>query len=323
MIDNKQVLVTAVTSVYNQKDTIAQAIESILAVSDELEEYILLDDGSTDGTSEIVRRYAKENNIIKLLINRTNMGTVYSFRRLFSEARGNYVLGVAGDDYLQPEAMIKLITFAKNNPGYGLYFGNIFIEYPNKGDYRIEANLKLSTVGRCCSPDTIGSMVKGKAIPSAGMLIYKNYISDPKIYRDDFKWLADWVGNLIIALRYGAGYLPMTTVVWRVYESNFSAQSKNWKLQREVVKHMINVLKTPEYQDIYRSMVKYDLFRSLSWDIPRLMLLDISLWDRYTLKIILVGIFRGLHDIASSFVPRNLKNIIKKIKSSLLYALNL
>lgn len=61
--------ITIVTMVYNSKSYIDECIKSVLNQSFKDFEWVILDNGCTDGTSEILRKYAKVDTRIKLYIN--------------------------------------------------------------------------------------------------------------------------------------------------------------------------------------------------------------------------------------------------------------
>lgn len=310
--DAPPLTVSAVTSVFNQEKTIGQAIESVLALGDSIEEYIILDDASTDNTASIVAEYARKHPIIKFLRNEKNCGCVAGFRRLFAEARGNYVLGLAGDDFLLPANMVSLIEFAKANPGMGLYFGDIIINAPE--EFRaINTDFRLSEKPRTFHPDEVGPAIVGLSIPSAGMLIDKRFISDPAIYRSELRWFADWIGNLIIVFRHGAGYAPGATAVWNVYSTNFSAQGAQWKEHKKVLEKTLACFRSDEYRDIYRIMIKYKLFNCNAQGFYRLFTTDFRCWDRYTPRILKDCIFRMTRNYFAARLPPPMKDFFRTI----------
>ncbi|OQA86647.1 MAG: putative glycosyltransferase EpsE [Lentisphaerae bacterium ADurb.Bin242] len=310
--DAPPLTVSAVTSVFNQEKTIGKAIESVLALGDSIEEYIILDDASTDNTASIVAEYAQKHPIIKFLRNETNGGCIAGFRRLFFEAHASYILVIPGDDFLLSTNMKALIEFAKANPGMGLYFGDIIIHSPEERR-AINTKFDLSKKPRTYSPDEIGPAIVGLSIPSAGMLVDKRLISDPKIYRNELQWFADWIGNMIIALRHGAGYAPGPTAVWNVYSTNFSAQGAQWKKQKEVLEKTLACLRSDEYRDIYRIMIKYKLFNCNAQGFYRLFTTDFRCWDRYTPRILKDCIFRMTRNYFAARLPPPMKDFFRTI----------
>ena len=96
-----------IVPVYNCQDYIARCIESVLNQNTKDMELILINDGSTDNTKEIIKQYAKENELIKI-INKKNAGVSRARNDGLKKATGKYVLFLDADDYLS-ENYIKEI----------------------------------------------------------------------------------------------------------------------------------------------------------------------------------------------------------------------
>ena len=86
---------------YNHMDYITEAIESALAQDGDYKQEILLsDDGSADGTARVMARYAqKYPGRIRDISRGGNFGISENYRHCFSEAAGNYIAVLEGDDY--------------------------------------------------------------------------------------------------------------------------------------------------------------------------------------------------------------------------------
>ena len=89
--------ISYVVIAYNRATYINECIDSILA-QDIKKEIICIDDCSTDGTYEILKKYSEEYKEIKLFKNDKNMGTVYSRTKGISKCSGEYMLFVDSDD---------------------------------------------------------------------------------------------------------------------------------------------------------------------------------------------------------------------------------
>ena len=110
MINDKP-LISILTSVYNTEKYIGQCIESVLNQSFIDYEFIIIDDGSTDKTAEIIEKYAKLDNRIKFF-KKKNTGLTNSLNYGIGLANSNYILRLDADDLMlanRIEIVYKLI----------------------------------------------------------------------------------------------------------------------------------------------------------------------------------------------------------------------
>jgi glycosyltransferase involved in cell wall biosynthesis len=91
-------LVSVLMTAYNREKYIAEAIESVLASTYKNFELIIVDDGSTDKTVEIIQHYQHSDNRIKLFINPNNLGDYPNRNKAASYATGDFIMFVDSDD---------------------------------------------------------------------------------------------------------------------------------------------------------------------------------------------------------------------------------
>lgn len=108
-----------VMSVYNNAPYVGAAIDSILAQSFTDFEFLIVDDGSTDGSGEIIAARAAGDARIRM-IRQTNRGFVASLNRLFAEAKSRWVARMDGDDLSHPERLARQMKFLDANPKVGV-----------------------------------------------------------------------------------------------------------------------------------------------------------------------------------------------------------
>lgn len=105
-------LVTVITPAYNAEYFIKETIDSVLEQSVSNWEMIVIDDGSTDRTQEIVAEYAQMDARIRLIVNESNMGVARTRNRGLELFRGQYVAFLDSDDYWEPNMLEKMIARA-------------------------------------------------------------------------------------------------------------------------------------------------------------------------------------------------------------------
>ena len=119
MSDNRKPVVSVVMPVYNTEKYLAEAIESILAQTFSDFEFIIVDDGSQDRSSEIIREYERRDARIRFLELETNVGKAVA-KNIGNEAsRGKYIAGMDSDDVSLPRRLETQVEFLRANPGIG------------------------------------------------------------------------------------------------------------------------------------------------------------------------------------------------------------
>jgi len=110
-------LISVVLSVYNAEKYLSEAIESILSQSYGNFEFIIINDGSTDRSLEIIKSYEDERIV---LISRENRGLIASLNEGIIKATGKYIARMDADDISLPERFEKQITFMEDNHEIGI-----------------------------------------------------------------------------------------------------------------------------------------------------------------------------------------------------------
>jgi len=111
--------ISVAMSVYNGERFLAAAIESVLGQTFADFEFLILDDGSRDGTRAIIEAFAARDARIRPIL-RENRGLVASLNQLLTEARAPLVARMDGDDICKPERFARQIAFLAGNPEYGV-----------------------------------------------------------------------------------------------------------------------------------------------------------------------------------------------------------
>ena len=107
---------SVVMPVRNLAPFVGAAIESILAQSFADFEFVIGDDGSSDGTREIVRAWAERDPRIRLLEREGGLGPAGSSNWVVSEARGEIVARMDGDDVSHPDRLRRQLAILDANP---------------------------------------------------------------------------------------------------------------------------------------------------------------------------------------------------------------
>jgi glycosyltransferase involved in cell wall biosynthesis len=112
---------TVLIPVFNCAKYIVAAIESVLAQKYTDYELLLIDDGSTDNTAEIISKM-KDSRIV-FLKNSKNRGIVYTLNKGLALAKAKYIARMDGDDIILGNRLETQIDFLNSNPDFGIVGG--------------------------------------------------------------------------------------------------------------------------------------------------------------------------------------------------------
>ena len=105
--------ITVLMSVYNGAEFLQEAIDSILTQTFSDFEFLIIDDGSTDDSVQIIESYTDDR--IKLIRNTQNIGLTKSLNRGISLASGKYIVRMDADDVSLPHRIKKLVSYMNEN----------------------------------------------------------------------------------------------------------------------------------------------------------------------------------------------------------------
>ena len=107
-------MVSIIVPVYNAEEYISRCVDSILNQEYKDFELILVDDGSTDCSGQLIDDYAKADNRI-VVIHKENGGVSHTRNLAIEHARGTYIQFLDSDDWITPDATKLLVRAAEEN----------------------------------------------------------------------------------------------------------------------------------------------------------------------------------------------------------------
>ena len=153
---------TMLTSVQNRERYLDQTIASILAQDFTDFEYIIVDDGSTDATPEILQRWAARDPRIVVERLPHNVGVAQSLNRGLALARGEYIGKQDSDDVCLPSRLRAQVALLDREPEIVLRLGKF------QPDRRARPLGRRPQVGKSVGLAFLGCSIFGNADPGAG-----------------------------------------------------------------------------------------------------------------------------------------------------------
>jgi len=133
MTKNPYKKLSIVIPCYNEKNSISEIINQVKNVDIPLEkEIIIVDDFSTDGTREILKKLQKSEQGIKILFSEKNMGKGYSLRNGFTHSTGDIIIIQDADLEYDPNEYAVLLKPILDNEADVVYGSRFKVDYVDK-----------------------------------------------------------------------------------------------------------------------------------------------------------------------------------------------
>ncbi len=144
--------VSVIIPTYNCADYIEQTLESILNQTFQDFELIVVDDGSTDRTQDIVARHAPR---VRLIVQK-NSGVCVARNRGISEAKGQFICLVDHDDYWFADKLACQVEAMEKYPESGVIYTDFTLWFPEDGRFPEPRTLHTAIPGDRIDPDYSG-----------------------------------------------------------------------------------------------------------------------------------------------------------------------
>ena len=201
--------VTVITPSYNQAAFLEETIRSVLSQNYPNLEYFVMDGGSTDGSVEIIQRYAGQ---LAGWVSEKDRGQADAINKGFDRATGDIVAWLNSDDLYLPGAIASAAAALESHPQWGMVFGDVVsingagerINVMTYGGWGLDELMQFNIIGQP------GVFMRREALQKAGPLDLSYHF-----LLDHHLWLR-------VAQEAPMGYIPQ-----RWASARFHADAKN------------------------------------------------------------------------------------------------
>ncbi len=214
MIEN---LVSVIIPVFNRQDYVAETIESVINQTYNNIEIVIINDGSTDNSEEIIRSFAAHYPKKINLINQQNQGQVKARNNGLKVARGEFIAFLDSDDVWLPEKIEKQIHLFENEVGL-VYSGVQYIDALGK-----------VIGGELCDQSIRGSVYEKLLVKNrmtGGTVVVKNEaLKKVGLFDETLKAAENWDLWIRIAKFYELDFVDETLLKYRKHSDNMSGNN--------------------------------------------------------------------------------------------------
>lgn len=242
--------VSVLMSAYNSEKYIAAAIESILTQTFTDFEFVIINDGSTDRTPEIIAEYAARDKRIKFIDNRINAGLIAALNQGLDFCRGEYIARMDSDDISLPTRFQIQTEYLDAHPECGVVGAWIKCFWNNGNTKTNRYPEKVSLL----------DMVASNPIANPVSMIRRKILSDKNFkYNPEFVAAEDYAMWTELIFLCEIHNLQSVLLEYRCHNNNISVrmnetQSKNTKIISDGILNKISDV--PQIQKRLRKIAK-------------------------------------------------------------------
>lgn len=254
----KNNLVSIIMPSYNSSRYIEDSIKSIVTQSYKNWELLIIDDGSTDESVNIIMNFCKTDKRIKLYKNRVNKGVSKTRNLGIDKAKGNWIAFLDSDDIWEKTKLQKQIDFYKKTGSGFIFTGAKYIDENGqlyKGVFEIPEIVSYK------------NLLSQNVITCSSVLIKRDIIGEHKMERDDIhEDFAFWL-KILKEVNYAYG-INEQLLIYRICKNSKSGNKiKSLIMAYKTYKYMgINSIVAVFYMQIYilKNLKKYSIIKKIN-----------------------------------------------------------
>lgn len=294
---------------YNHGTQLRELLHSLLSQSRLPDEIVVVDDGSTDNSVEIIEELAKQHLLIKLYRNKQNRGVVYTLNRALEMTACDYVTFPSADNMVLPGMYESAMSILSEHPEAGLCCSDpiYFEEKTGKMD---KQELNLSVKPTFFSPQEVVLLSRTKGFCPGNIchttVVNRLALIDAGIggvgYLPDLKWHCDFFAINVVAFRKGVCYIPQGFGVFRIVDHSYCRKIHPWEIRKAVYQKIVKYLDSPEYADVKPLFQKSAILSHFTYSILRVILQN-PVWYSYLNPVFIKRVWPATIRIIAVNIP--------------------
>ncbi|HEX8429892.1 MAG TPA: glycosyltransferase [Longimicrobium sp.] len=211
--------VSVVVPSYNYAAYLGECLASIVGQRGFADfEVIVVDDGSTDGSREVIAGFADDPRFV-VIAHETNRGHIRTMNDGFRRARGEYVIHVDADDFWHPDLLARVVAVLDAHPSVGLvHTGYRLVD----GEGRVTSERATNIpYGDGWVGDALPFLLFENFIPPAAALFRRSALEEiGGELPEEIPYAEDWRMWMAIARRHEFAYVDASLASYRVHDRN-------------------------------------------------------------------------------------------------------
>jgi len=210
---------------YNHAKYLPECLESILSQSYKPDEILIIDDGSTDNSVQVIQEFQKRVPEIVLVRNEKNIGVHRTFNKALRLVKNTLIAPFAADDFIFPGFFEKAMALFVKNEDLAIVFADNVNFYDKKPYQFITNKVHICSEPKIFQPqEFINTLRKTNFyIASCACIYNKDIVLKYGGYNEQLLSLTDYYLNAQIAFRHPIGYIPEPMAAYRLVSNSYGA----------------------------------------------------------------------------------------------------
>ncbi len=275
---------------YNDARYLPDSLAAICTQTVPPNELIIVDDGSTDHSLEVIKEYVGRYPFVRLIRHERNRGLMASINVALAAATADYIVWAAADDRLLAHFIERNIEILSGHRGAGVSFSRLATfqdgtetvrEY--RGETGMSPAFDLGAEPHFLTPQELNARLARSYLWMSGntVLCRRDALLAAGGFRPELRWHTEWFVYWVVALRHGACVVPATLALMRERPATYSRSGMLDPVQqRQVLRALAAAIKDRQYGDVAPTFRSRPALLSPFGDLMlRVLVGDRKYWD--------------------------------------------
>jgi len=265
-------LVSVVIPAYNCGNLIGETLESVVTQDYPKFEVIVVDDGSTDNTQQVVESFGSDK--VRYIKQANSGGPSRPRNKGIQEARGRYIALIDSDDVMLPGKIACAVALLDQEPDLGFIFTNFVKFDESRGQYpgafldtyEYFRNLPKRRIGKSCyvirSAAAYDGLVSENYVGTSSVVIRKAVFDRVGLFDESMAGPEDFDMWLRVTSLYNIGFIDMIGHRYRVRTESITTRG-----DKRLIPHKVRILERELERSNLPSSVRTKLKRKLSHEL--------------------------------------------------------
>ncbi len=303
---------------YNHARFLPRCLNAVLSQKVPPDEIIVVDDGSTDDSREVLAAFAAKSPRIRPLHNERNLGIAATCNRALAAATGDYVSLLAADDQVLPDLIESCLPLLIQHPGAGAASGLCEWRCADTGLVWYQGT-RMPQEACYLNPQEMVRLCRSGRFSMAGQhaVFKRSAVLEAGGMIQDLRWFMDVFSSWVIGFRHGVCHVPKVLSVFNSSKTSYYHSAKGAEERGLVLGRFLSLIGSEPFRDVAPTIRASGLVGGLGGFAVRVVLSDRKYWPYVNASFLTQAARRSAQVMGRRFLPQP----VARLAARMLYGL--